>query len=95
LRSEPEVLLPLLTVDGGPVLELYRSLIAELLRSEIQAGRAATADPDRVAEVIARLVMSLVLTRDGTLPLDHTQSMGALVNLVLLPILQPPSAGSR
>jgi hypothetical protein len=38
---------------GGPVLELYRSLIAELLRSEIQAGRAATADPDRVAEVIA------------------------------------------
>ena len=92
LRSEPEVLLPLLTVDGGRVLALYRSLIAELLRAEIQAGRAATADPDRVAEVIARLAISLVLTRDGTLSLDHPQSMGALVNLVLLPILQPPSA---
>ena len=51
LRSEPEVLLPLLTVDGGPVLELYRSLIAELIRAEIHAGRAATPDPDRVAEV--------------------------------------------
>lgn len=91
LRSEPEVLLPLLTVDGGPVLALYRSLIAELLRSEIRAGRAATADPDGVAEVIARLSMSLVLTRDGTLRLDDPESMRALVTLVLLPILQPPS----
>jgi hypothetical protein len=42
LRSEPEVLLPLLTVDGGPAFELYRFLIAELLRAEIRAGRAAT-----------------------------------------------------
>ncbi len=92
LRSEPEVLLPLLTVDGGPVLALYRSLIAELLRSEIQAGRAATADPDGVAEVIARLSMSLVLTRDGTIRLDDPESIRALVTLVLLPILQPPSA---
>ncbi len=92
LRSEPEVLLPLLTVDGGPALELYRSLIAELLRAEIQAGRAATADPDRVAEVIARLAISLVLTRGGTVSLDDPESMAALVKHVLLPILQPPAA---
>jgi AcrR family transcriptional regulator len=92
LRSEPEVLLPLLTIEGAPALELYRSLIAELLRAEIQAGRAATADPECVAEVIARLAMSLVLTRDGTISLDRPQSIGALVNLVLLPILQGPSA---
>lgn len=89
LRSEPEVLLPLLTVDGGPVLALYTSLIAALLRSEIQAGRATTDDPDRVAEVIARLAISLVLTRDGTFHLDDPHSMSALVTLVLLPILQP------
>ncbi|MFZ0905187.1 MAG: TetR/AcrR family transcriptional regulator, partial [Mycobacterium sp.] len=69
------VLLPLLTVDGGPVLALYSSLIAELLRSEIQAGRAATDDPDRLAEVIARLATSLVLTRDGTFRLDDAESM--------------------
>jgi len=82
--------LPLLTVDGGPALELYRSLIAVLLRAAIQAGRAATADPDRVAEVIARLAISLVLTRDGTISLDDPQSMAALVTHVLLPILEPP-----
>ena len=91
LRSEPEVLLPLFTVNGGPALELYRSLLAELLRAEIQAGRAATADPDRVAEVIARLAISLVLTRDGTVSLDVPESMAALVKHVLLPILEPPT----
>jgi hypothetical protein len=32
----------LLTVNGGPALALYRFLIAELLRAEIRAGRAAT-----------------------------------------------------
>ena len=92
LRSEPDVLLPLLTVDGGPALALYTSLIADLLRSEIRAGRAATAEPDRVAEVIARLAISLVLTRDGAVCLDDPQSMSALVTLVLLPVLQPPPA---
>jgi hypothetical protein len=60
----------LLTVDGGPVLALYTSLIADLLRSEIQAGHATTGDPYRVAEVIARLAISLVLTRDGAICLD-------------------------
>ena len=60
-------------------------------------GRAATGmrnwpDPDGVAEVIARLSMSLVLTRDGTIRLDDPESMRALVTLVLVPILQPPSA---
>ncbi len=91
LRSEPEMLLPLLTVDGAPALALYRSLIAQLLRGEIKAGRATTTDPDRVAEVIARLAISLVLTREGTISLDNPDSMIALVKLALLPILQPPT----
>jgi len=74
------------------VLALYSSLIADLLRSEIQAGHATTDDPDRVAEVIARLAISLVLTRDGAICLDDPESMRALVTLVLLPVLQPPAA---
>jgi AcrR family transcriptional regulator len=89
LRSEPEVLLPPLTLDGGPVLELYRSLIAQRLQVEVNAGRAATPDLDGVAEVIARLAISLLLTRDGTITLDNPQSVRRLVNLTLLPMLQP------
>ncbi len=90
LRSEPEVLLPLLTVDGGPVLELYRSLIAQRLQAEINGGRARTSDVDGVAEVIARLAISLLLTRDGTITPDDPDTLARLVRLVLLPVLQPP-----
>jgi AcrR family transcriptional regulator len=89
LRSEPEVLLPPLTLEGGPVLELYRSLIAHRLQAEVKAGRAATSDIDGVAEVIARLAISLLLTRDGTITLDDPHSVRRLVNLTLIPMLQP------
>jgi TetR/AcrR family transcriptional repressor of uid operon len=89
LRSEPDVLLPPLTLDGGPVLGLYRSLIANRLQAEINAGRAATTDIDGVAEVMARLAISLLLTRDGTITLDDPHSVRRLVNLTLLPMLQP------
>jgi TetR/AcrR family transcriptional regulator, repressor for uid operon len=89
LRSEPDVLLPPLTLDGGPVLKLYRSLIANRLQAEVNAGRAATADIDGVAEVIARLAISLLLTRDGTITLDDPHSVRRLVKLTLLPMLQP------
>jgi AcrR family transcriptional regulator len=89
LRSEPEVLLPPLTLDGGPVLELYRSLIAHRLQAEINAGRAATPDINGVADVTARLAISLLLTRDGTITLDDPHSIRRLVNLALLPMLQP------
>lgn len=91
LRSEPDVLLPPLTLDGGPVLELYRSLIAQRLQAEVNAGRAATPDIDGVAEVTARLAISLLLTRDGTITLDDPNSVRRLVNLTLLPMLQPHS----
>lgn len=89
LRSEPDVLLPPLTFDGGPVLALYRSLIANRLQAEVKAGRAATSDIDSVAEVIARLAISLLLTRDGNITLDDPHSVRRLVNLTLLPMLQP------
>ncbi len=89
LRSEPDVLLPPLTIDGGPVLELYRSLIARRLQAEVNAGRAASTDIDGVAEVIARLAISLLLTRDGTITLEDPNSVRRLVNLTLLPMFQP------
>src|SRR4051794_19437310 len=89
LRREPEVLLPPLTVDGGPVLGLYRSLIADRLQAEVDAGRAVTSDVDGVAEVTARLAISLLLTRDGDITLDDPDSVVRLVRLVLLPMLLP------
>ncbi len=89
LRSEPEFLLPLMTVDGAATLELYRTLIAHRLRAEVLAGRAASADVDRVAEVIARLAQSLLLTPEGTISLDNHDSVVAFVRVAVLPMLAP------
>ena len=89
LRSEPEVLLPLLTVDGAAALALYRELIGQRLRAEVRAGRAAPADVDQAAEVLARLAISLLLTREGTITLDDDETIVALVRNVLLPMLEP------
>lgn len=44
--------------------------------------------------MIARLVISLVLTREGTITLDDRDSVVALVHLVLLPMLQPVAMGA-
>ncbi|HKG38093.1 MAG TPA: TetR/AcrR family transcriptional regulator [Conexibacter sp.] len=89
LRSEPELVLPLLTVDGAPALALYRELIATRLQAEVRAGRAAPADLDQAAEVIARLAMSLLLTREGKITLDDDDTIVALVRHALLPMLRP------
>jgi TetR/AcrR family transcriptional regulator, repressor for uid operon len=89
LRSEPEVVLPLLTVDGTAALGLYRELIGQRLRTEVRAGRAAPANVDQAAEVLARLAISLLLTREGTITLDDDETIVALVRNVLLPMLEP------
>ena len=89
LRSEPELLLPLLTIDGTAALALYRELIGQRLRAEVRAGRAAPADVDQAAEVLARLAISLLLTREGTITLDDDETIVALVRNVLLPMLEP------
>lgn len=89
LRSEPELLLPLLTIDGTAALALYRELIGQRLRTEVRAGRAAPADVDQAAEVLARLAISLLLTREGAITLDDDETIVALVRNVLLPMLEP------
>jgi hypothetical protein len=44
---------------------------------------------DGVAETIARLAISMLLTRDGDITLDDPDSVVRLVRLVLLPMLSP------
>jgi TetR/AcrR family transcriptional regulator, repressor for uid operon len=89
LRSEPELILPLLTVNGSAALALYRELIGQRLRAEVREGRAAPTEVDQAAEVLARLAISLLLTREGVITLDDDQTIVALVRNVLLPMLAP------
>jgi AcrR family transcriptional regulator len=92
LHREPELLIPALTVDGGPILASYRSLIAVRLRAMKDRGRIDPIDIDRAAEALARLAMSLVLTPSGVVDVDDHEAVAAFARETLLPILRPTSA---
>jgi AcrR family transcriptional regulator len=60
LRTEPDTILPHLTIDGGPVLAAGTAFLARQMR----AGRSGVParEIDTVAEVVSRLVLSYLLT---------------------------------
>lgn len=90
LRTEPELILPQLTTKAGDLLAAARGWIAGHIRAEIAAGRLALPDQDvdGTAELIARTVLSLVLTPDTVLPVDSPAGQSRLVALYLSPIIR-------
>jgi AcrR family transcriptional regulator len=77
LATEPEVLLPLLTVQGGPVLALGRSYLSDVIRRlSAQEGRPQV-DAEPVAEVLARLTLSMALLPETCIPFDDDEALAA------------------
>ncbi|MWK38502.1 hypothetical protein GEV43_33665 [Actinomadura sp. J1-007] len=64
LRTEPEIILPYLTTQAAETVAEAREWIAGLVRAEIDAGRITIPAPDvdSFAELLVRMVLSLVLT---------------------------------
>ena len=91
LHREPELLLPALTIDAGPVLATYGSLIAERLRDWRDRGRIDPVNLDRAAEAIARFALSLLLTPHGVADAEDPGAVAAFARETLLPMLRPVS----
>ncbi len=77
LATEPDIILPLLTLDGGPVLDLGRAYLSDFLRRLQQGGELPAFDPEPVAEMVARVALSLVLLPQTCLPLDDEDAVRA------------------
>ncbi|CAM3041184.1 TetR/AcrR family transcriptional regulator [Skermania piniformis] len=70
LTTEPESTLPLLTTEAGPVLAVGREYVrGDLARLQATGGLPAF-DVEPVAEIFARLALSLALTPDGVIPVE-------------------------
>ncbi|WP_028477216.1 TetR/AcrR family transcriptional regulator [Nocardia sp. CNY236] len=69
LSTEPELVLPYLTIDGAPVVELGRDYVAEFIMRLQREGRLPHYDPAPLAEMIARTALSLALTSQTVIPL--------------------------
>jgi AcrR family transcriptional regulator len=78
LQTEPEDLLPYLTLDFEPILAVARTFVA----SEVAPGR----DADLLGEVLARLAQSLVLT-PGESPLDDERGLREFARRYVAPLV--------
>ncbi|WP_040789906.1 TetR/AcrR family transcriptional regulator [Nocardia paucivorans] len=85
LRTEPDLILPKLTTEAGPILAVGRHYLAGKLR-ELHNGDDDF-DADLVAEIMARLALSLALTPDGLIPLDDEAAGRAFARRTLLPMV--------
>ncbi|MEV6335603.1 TetR/AcrR family transcriptional regulator [Nocardia vinacea] len=86
LRTEPELILPRLTTEAGPIIAVGRTYLAEKLR-ELRSGADDDFDFELVAEIMARLALSLALTPDGLIPIDDVAAGRNFARRTLLPMV--------
>lgn len=87
LSTEPESILPLLTSKAGNGLALARAFMAhEVRRSRKELGLPSE-DADVIAEVLARLTLSLVLTSETCLPVDEEKGAREFAKRHIVPMV--------
>ncbi|MEV6139272.1 TetR/AcrR family transcriptional regulator [Nocardia sp. NPDC051990] len=86
LRTEPDLILPRLTTEAGPIIAVGRTYLAEKLR-ELRSGADDGFDFELVAEIMARLALSLALTPDGLIPIDDVAAGRDFARRTLLPMV--------
>ncbi len=87
LVTDPADVLPLLTVEADVPLAAVRSYIVSQLERTRADGASIIADPDELAELLARLALSFVLTPRSVLPLDDATRMPETVRTTLVPLI--------
>jgi AcrR family transcriptional regulator len=86
LHTDPATVLPFLTTGAGPLIDQARAAFAPVL---LVAGVAADErEAALVAEALARLGLSFVLTRSTVLPFDDPEALRAHVAGLVLPLVR-------
>ncbi len=88
LREDSSVTLADLA-SGEAVLALGRGYLAAQIRRWQEAGELPAYDADLVAEILARLAESLVLTPGGLIPIEDEDAARAFARRYLLPLAYP------
>jgi AcrR family transcriptional regulator len=94
LRTDPELIVPNLTVGAGPVLAAGREFIAGFARREAADGSLPLADDEieGVSELLARAVLSFLLTPESVLGMRTEADIRRFAEHYLAPTLQALAA---
>ena len=94
IDTEPEIVLPLLTTQGGPVLDLGRDYVAEFIRRLQGDGALEDYDAEPVAEGFARLALSMALTPRSAIPMADDETARSFARSHLAPVCRPTAKGA-
>jgi AcrR family transcriptional regulator len=90
LRTEPESILPSLTVHGGPVVDTAREHVAAFIRRDLFGSRTPPAEAERhiqmVAELGVRIVLSFLLTPSSAIPMQTLADARAFATDLIAPV---------
>jgi len=75
LVTEPDTVLPYVTTGAGPLLAAGRAYLSDHIREMQKSGGIEDFDADQVAEILARLALSLALTPDGVIPVEDESAI--------------------
>lgn len=70
IETEPESILPRLTVDAGPIIEAGAAYLTTHIERLMDAGQIERFDPRPLAELLARATHSMLLTPPTSAALD-------------------------
>jgi AcrR family transcriptional regulator len=87
LAVEPDEMLRTLTLRGGPVIAIGTAYVADQIRRAQQTGEVPPYDPKPVAEILARLTQSLLLTPEGVIPVDDESAERDFARAHLAPLI--------
>ncbi len=77
IETEPESILPRLTVDAGPIIEAGAAYLTAHMERLMDRGLIDRFDPRPIAELLARTTHSMLLTPPTTPPPDDDQLRAA------------------
>jgi len=89
LRVEPQVILPFMTVRAELALAAVRGFLAVRLRHARDAGELAEVDIEPVAELMARIAASFLLSPYGCIPMRTDDDARAFAQRFLVPLITP------
>jgi AcrR family transcriptional regulator len=88
LATEPQSILPHLTLEGSPIVGAARDFLAERLGREVEEGNLPPLEVDVVGELLVRLVLSFLLTPATAARLETPEDARRFARRYLTPIVR-------